>query len=485
MSHYRWKRLLFAGTALAVSCLMTLQGPVTAQAAAKTQSSSQAKTQQSSTGAKTQSSESTSKTQSSGSTSKTQSGGSTSKTQSGGSTSKTQSSGSTSKTKSSSSSTNKKTTGQTSGTKTAAAPKQVTYAPIVTPPTETVPGVELTFLTGENALIHETAVTNAFVTATQLIPNLTGQDNVLSMAGGVEALSFYAVTYSGPNAEVSTPDRINVVIPLTQALNGRTLRVGETIRAVYECEGLFYLAETVIDGQQVVVSIPHLVGVSSVPVLDLIVGRGFWAPGEGLDYLAIGNSITMHPKREYWPNAMGMGASSIEKDYFHLTTAGIEKKYGIPAGSLNAAAMNFAIWESNKGNRQYALTLLDPYLSPQLDIVSIQLGENFLDQENFPAEYTKLISYVRGKCPSAQIILVGTFWQNDLVEQVKQQNAAAFNAAYVSLAPIQNKVDYLFGTGYVYDAAGNPYYSTNGGTALHPNNAAMKFIADGIINALQ
>ena len=373
----------------------------------------------------------------------------------------------------------------------AAAAKPSDEEAVQAPALSTKPAVvhaALAPLPADNAAAMEFAVYAAFTAdnAFELIPNLSGKDLVLSMAGGVEVLSSYAVSYTVEGDPASAQGQTTPCsLTLQQVLDGRTLRTGETVKAVYGNGGFFYIIPVTISGQTVTADVPYMTEGAVPPIVSFVVARGAWIPGPGIDYLAIGNSITMHPKRSYWPNAMGMGASSIEKDYFHQVCAGLEKKYRLSAGTLSSAAMNFAIWESSESDRMYALTILDPFLTPQLDIISIQLGENFLDMANFAAQYTQLVSYIRGKCPTAQIVLVGNFWANPEADAIKQQVAQACSCAFVSLEPIQNNKRYFFGNAYAYDAERRAYYSTNGGTALHPNNEAMTFIANGILTALQ
>ncbi len=39
---------------------------------------------------------------------------------------------------------------------------------------------------------------------------------------------------------------------------------------------------------------------------------------DGINYLAIGNSITLHPINSFWWNEIGMAASDAQYDYFHI-----------------------------------------------------------------------------------------------------------------------------------------------------------------------
>ena len=45
------------------------------------------------------------------------------------------------------------------------------------------------------------------------------------------------------------------------------------------------------------------------------------------NYLAIGNSITIHPLNEYWWNECGMAATTVENDYVHLVASALDANY--------------------------------------------------------------------------------------------------------------------------------------------------------------
>ena len=80
------------------------------------------------------------------------------------------------------------------------------------------------------------------------------------------------------------------------------------------------------------------------------------------NYLAIGNSITIHPLNEYWWNECGMAATSAENDYVHIVTKALVAK---------SYAYNFATWEMMWHDRGETLSLLDGLLSEELDLVTI------------------------------------------------------------------------------------------------------------------
>lgn len=300
---------------------------------------------------------------------------------------------------------------------------------------------------------------------------------------------------------------VSVSIDSGILLNGRSLLSGESIGAAYQVGGKYYICDTALSGTQLTIKIPYLHPAEN-PTLVFFITRGLWAPSQGTDYFAIGNSITIHPRRDIWPNAMGMGASRIECDYYHLLTGRLQrydastgsntgnKSFAASAaagtaaqtGAFSSAVYNFALWEKDPDRREAALPMLDQYLNDELEIVSVQLGENFMDRENFASAYMELIAYIRARCPHAQIVLIGNFWADPQMDAVKQQAATAYDAVFVDLTPIQGKSAYLFGggttRGVAYDTLGRRYSLDSYGTAQHPGNKGMRWIANAVYHAI-
>ena len=79
------------------------------------------------------------------------------------------------------------------------------------------------------------------------------------------------------------------------------------------------------------------------------------------NYLAIGNSITIHPLNEYWWNECGMAATTAENDYVHLVASALDAKI---------YAYNFATWELMGHDRGETLSLLDELISEELYLVT-------------------------------------------------------------------------------------------------------------------
>lgn len=315
----------------------------------------------------------------------------------------------------------------------------------------------------------------------------------VSMAGGQETASCWSLAFqAAAGTAADGTSACQVQLPLKTAMGGRTLLSGESLQAIYDDgSGLFYELTTVIGGGAVAVTVPYIMKEGTVPRLLFVITSGWWAPSSSAyDYLAIGNSITLHPRVSYWPDAMGMGATRAAGDYYHVTAANLQAQCSATGKAFSSAAMNYAIWEVSSGNRSQYLYLLDPYLSSSLDLVSIQLGENAMaDDAGFAADFPALIQYIRKKAPKAEIVIVGNFWKDAVQEQVKIQTAAANGCRYADLSPISITVypgavgspsAYTYNYEKVYNADGAGIVCTEPAVNLHPNDAGMSAIA-GIV----
>lgn len=315
----------------------------------------------------------------------------------------------------------------------------------------------------------------------------------MSMAGGQERASIWSVDFQLPDGRKADGTQTTLIqMTLKNAMAGRTLREGESLQAFYDTGcGVYYKVPTAVGADAVSVVLPVLTA-SDHQYLILVITSGYWRPGSGYDYLAIGNSITMHPRQSYWPDAMGMGATLPQNDYYHLVSASLAAACAAQGRGYNSAAFNYAIWEINYGKRAEVLYLLDPYLSAELELVTIQLGENAIpDPNGFAADFPALIQYIRTKAPNAKIVLIGNFWNNVVEETVKRQCAQAYGLSYadlsaVSVDPYITTVSspYTFGNELAYDANGVGHHCSKDAVAQHPNNKGMQYIAQCVLQAI-
>lgn len=70
------------------------------------------------------------------------------------------------------------------------------------------------------------------------------------------------------------------------------------------------------------------------------------------------------------------------------------------------------------------LSQLDGYLDDRINLVTIQLGENAVDLNTFESDFVELVGYVKERCPIAQIVIVGDFWDYGERDEMKASVAS-------------------------------------------------------------
>ena len=192
---------------------------------------------------------------------------------------------------------------------------------------------------------------------------------------------------------------------------------------------------------------------------------------DAYNYLAIGNSLTLIKD---W--GRGICATKMDNDYFGLVKAGAAAKSGKP---VVAYRYGFSMWERSE-DRNSILRLLNPYLDPALDLVTIQLGENAKDLSTYEDDLVSMIHYIKEKAPKAQIIVVGDFWdkhKNDL----RRNAAARTGTAFADLAPIIGDKAYQSKAGIKAEAKDGSTRQVTPIEETHPGDEGMKYIADRIL----
>lgn len=204
-------------------------------------------------------------------------------------------------------------------------------------------------------------------------------------------------------------------------------------------------------------------------------------PDDTYNYLAIGNSITIHPLNDYWWNECGMAATTLENDYVHQLTTLLQTKENV-----HPYAYNFYMWEVQIADRSETLSLLDGMLSNKIDMVTIQLSENAFDLTTFESDYEELIRYVQKRAQNAKIIVIGDFWDMSDKDGMKQEACENCGVTFVSLDYIKGNKKYQCGLGTaVYDKNGNPHTVEHDGVAVHPNDEGMKWIAERVFDEVK
>lgn len=202
---------------------------------------------------------------------------------------------------------------------------------------------------------------------------------------------------------------------------------------------------------------------------------------DGYNYLAIGNSLTLHIIKSFWWNEIGMAASDADHDYYHIVLKYLEDNNE----SVKGVPYNFSRWETLSHDRDETLEYLNHYLSPKLDLVTVQLAENASDLSTYEEDYESLLNYIKEKAPNARILVIDDFWGQDNRAELKKAAAEKTGAEFVSLEGITDNEEYYCGLGtIVYGADGKEHVVEHAGVAKHPGDKGMAAIAERIIEVL-
>ena len=207
--------------------------------------------------------------------------------------------------------------------------------------------------------------------------------------------------------------------------------------------------------------------------------------------LFIGNSITKVPVSNIWWGNWGMAATREQYDYVHRVMARLRANN--PSVTYNISGMNvpgYGIWETSPDFShpsvlpQYALTVYEPVLDAQTDLVIIRLGENVVDKVSFENALVVLINTIESVARTAKIILTGLFWSDAQKEAACVNAANRTSATYVQIDQY-DRAEYKESVGgIVYDAYGNPHEINNIAVAAHPSDLGMEMIAKEILDAV-
>lgn len=196
------------------------------------------------------------------------------------------------------------------------------------------------------------------------------------------------------------------------------------------------------------------------------------------NYFAIGNSLTVHPViADLWWGSWGMAASSAATDYVGRVTSTLSSTY-----EVNMNRIYYTSWECS-GDRNSQLSILDSYLTPNLDLVTIQLGDNITGGfETLVSDYRNLINRVRERAPGARIMVIDEFcWPNAAIQSAQRQVCSELGITYIDLSAI-NHGGYTAGIGTVVSGDdGTSHVISNGAVAAHPGDSAMEYIANQIL----
>lgn len=200
-------------------------------------------------------------------------------------------------------------------------------------------------------------------------------------------------------------------------------------------------------------------------------------------YLCLGNSITLHGVASYWWDLRGMAATEDNKDYYHQVCDYLT----LSKGQITSYVMNYSAWETQYYDRNQTFNIVDDVLSSSIDLVSIQLGENASNLDTYKRDYIDLINHIKEKCPNAQIIVIGDFWEVSNRDVLKKEACLETNVDYVSLEATFNDSSYRSSMGQeIYSSDGTTsHFVDHEGVANHPGDKGMKYIADEVIKVIK
>ena len=174
-----------------------------------------------------------------------------------------------------------------------------------------------------------------------------------------------------------------------------------------------------------------------------------------------------------------MAASSRDKDFVHQ----IEKM--ARWGGTKLRARNFYQWEAMANDRAEALSLLEEEFLQPASFVVLQLGENVVDAVTFSEDLVELIALLKARLSPEVILVLGNFWQNDALDMEKQKACEKTGARYISLKDLQSPAYQVGLHAVVQGMKGEQHEVLHDGVARHPNDQAMKIIAERVCRVLE
>lgn len=196
--------------------------------------------------------------------------------------------------------------------------------------------------------------------------------------------------------------------------------------------------------------------------------------GDGYNWMAIGNSMTWRSK---WQR--GICSTMPDNDYFGIVKAWLENRHE----NVQAERCNYSDWEQST-IRASVFDLIAPYLSEKLDLVTIQLGEDISDTETYWDDLERLIRYVEGHCPSAQIILIDDFWSQERSD-IRRAVAAGTHIQFADLGEIRGKKEYQSEEETEYMLTDGRVLAVEKEDESYPGDAGMAYIAEQVIKILE
>lgn len=211
-------------------------------------------------------------------------------------------------------------------------------------------------------------------------------------------------------------------------------------------------------------------------------------PATGLytNVVMVGHSWTLHNASPTigWFDARGMAASVPGNDFARLLEAGMEAR----TGEINLQKLNASSWERNYDG---AISIADPYLSGQTDLIVIRLGENVLAEETAESYGIRLLAFIehmKTLAPNADIVVAttGIGRLKAVTKETAEKAGAMIAEADMSDSNCYGKLgQYVYYPNSTYEAVVNGYHPIiHSGVASHPSDVGMAIVANSVLSAI-
>ena len=195
---------------------------------------------------------------------------------------------------------------------------------------------------------------------------------------------------------------------------------------------------------------------------------------DSFNYFAIGNSLTLIHS---W--GRGICSTKPDNDYFNILLKHFKSKHK----KVVAYPYNFCSWERSE-RRDSTFDLLKPFLKKELNLVTIQLGENCGSNiDTYQKDLESLINHVKNTSPNAEIIIIGDWW-NIKRNQLRQNASINTNCKFADLSLIINKPEYQSKTGLECCLSDGSIIKVSSAASTHPGDKGMEYIAAQVIKLL-
>jgi hypothetical protein len=194
--------------------------------------------------------------------------------------------------------------------------------------------------------------------------------------------------------------------------------------------------------------------------------------------LFLGNSITRHgpaPKIG-WTGNWGMAASAEAKDYVHLLTASLAKRWGRPPEVL---LENISAFERHCESYDVAIELKKD-LGFKADLVVVAIGENVpaLRSEEartqFKDRFLRLLTALKSN-GRPEVFVRSCFWADKTKDQIMHKACDAAGGVFVDISGLGKDET---------NCARSERSFAHAGVAAHPGDKGMKAIADALLLAV-